>query len=176
MAMINVLLGAALLFFGRKMFWLFIAGAGFMAGMDFAVRTFNGPEWLSVAVGVAVGLIAALLAVFVQQFAIGLAGFLGGGYLAMQLLPFFNFEIAWVPWAVFLVGGILGAVLVNAFLDWTLIILSSVAGASLLTGILNLNEMGGALLLIVLAAIGISYQARVLRKEKKQYNSRDATS
>ena len=168
MTIINALLGAALLFFGRKVFWLFVAGAGFMVGMDFAARILNGPEWLSIAAGVAVGILAALLAVFVQRFAIGLAGFLGGGYLAMQVLPFLNLDYSWIPWAAFILGGIIGVILVSAFFDWALIILSSLAGALLLTGELNLNKMAGLTLMIVIAALGIFVQARELRREKKK--------
>ncbi len=168
MTTINALLGAALLFFGRKVYWLFVAGAGFMVGMDFAARALDGPEWLSVATGVAVGIVAALLAVFVQQFAIGLAGFLGGGFLALQILPFIDLDYSWIPWAVFILGGILGVVLVSFFFDWALIILSSLAGASLLTGVLDFNKMAGLTIMIVLAALGIFFQARELRKEKKK--------
>ncbi len=168
MTTINALLGAALLFFGRKVYWLFVAGAGFMVGMDFAARALDGPEWLSVATGIAVGIVAALLAVFVQQFAIGLVGFLGGGFLALQGLPFIDLDYSWIPWAVFILGGILGVVLVSFFFDWALIILSSLAGASLLTGVLDFNKMAGLTIMIVLAALGIFFQARELRKEKKK--------
>jgi len=168
MTMLNALLGAVLLFFGRKVFWLFVAVAGFMVGMDFATRTFNGPDWLSISIGVAVGVVAALLAVFVQRFAIGLAGFLGGGYLALQILPFLNLDYTWIPWAAFILGGILGVIFVNAFFDWALIILSSGAGASMLVGALHLNEVVGVLLFILLAVIGISFQARELHRERRR--------
>ena len=168
MTTINALLGAALLLFGRKVFWLFVAGAGFMVGMDFAARALNGPEWLSLATGIAVGIVAALLAVFVQQFAIGLAGFLGGGFLALQLLPFLNLDYTWASWAAFILGGVLGVILVSSFFDWALIILSSLVGASLLTGVLDFNKMAGLTIMIVLAALGIFFQARELRREKKK--------
>ena len=132
MAILNVLLGAALLFFGRKAFWLFVAGAGFVAGVSLANRILQGPEWISLLIGLGIGFLAALLAVLVQRFAIGLAGFLVGGYLSMQfLVPFFHLEHGWLPWLAFIVGGIVGVILVNAFLDWALIVLSSLAGASL---------------------------------------------
>lgn len=168
MTILNALLGAALLFFGRKVFWLFVAVAGFSVGMNFAARTFNGPDWLNISIGIAVGVVAALLAVFVQRFAIGLAGFLGGGLLALQILPFLNLDLNWIPWAAFILGGILGVILVNAFFDWALIILSSGAGASMLTGALDLNEVAGVLLFILLAIIGITFQARGLRKDRRK--------
>ena len=168
MAILNVLVGFALLFFGRKVFWLFVAGAGFVAGMSLAASTFNGPEWLSITIGLVIGLIAALLAVFVQHFAIGLAGFLAGGYIAIQTLPMLNLEGGWISWAAFIVGGIIGVILVGAFLDWALIILSSLAGSSLLTEAIGLRHWLDALVFIILIAIGISYQARELRKDRRK--------
>ena len=169
MAILNVLLGAALLFFGRKAFWLFVAGAGFVAGVSLANRILQGPEWISLLIGLGIGFLAALLAVLVQRFAIGLAGFLVGGYLSMQfLVPFFHLEHGWLPWLAFIVGGIVGVILVNAFLDWALIVLSSLAGASLVTEAINLRDALGFIGFIVLFAIGISYQARELRKDRRK--------
>jgi hypothetical protein len=165
MAILNALVGAALLFFGRKVFWLFVAGAGFVAGMSLTANTFKGSELASIAVGLIVGLIAALLAVFMQRFAIGLAGFLVGGYIALQLLPLTSLDGGWAPWLVFLLGGIIGVILVNAVLDWALIILSSLAGASLLIGALNPPQALGVVAFIILVVIGVSVQARELKHE-----------
>ena len=168
MAILNVLIGAALLFFGRKVFWLFVAGAGFLAGLSLANRVLRGPEWLGVIIGLGIGLLAALLAVFLQRFAIGLAGFLVGGYIAWQLLPLLNLESGWLPWLAFLVGGIIGVILVSAFLDWALIGLSSLAGASLVTEALNLGVGIGFVAFVVLTAFVISYQARELQRDRRK--------
>jgi len=168
MAILNIIVGAALLFFGRKVFWLFVAGAGFVAGLSLANRTLQAPEWVGVVIGLGIVLFAALLAVFVQRFAIGLAGFLVGGYIALQVLPILNSEGGWVPWMAFIAGGIIGVILVSAFLDWALIALSSLAGASLLTEALNLRDGIGLLVFVILIAIGVSYQARELRKDRRK--------
>ena len=167
MAILNIIFGAILLFAGRKIFWLFVAGVGFMVGMTLAANTFNGPEWLNVTVGLVVGLIAALLAVFVQHFAIGLAGFLAGGYIALQILPMLNLEGGWTTWLAFIIGGILGVILVSAVLDWALIILSSLAGSSLLIEAIELPQVVSVLVFIVLVAVGVSMQAKDLKREKR---------
>jgi hypothetical protein len=161
------LIGTALLFFGRKVFWLFVAGAGFVAGMSLTSRLFEGPEWLAILIGLGVGFLAALLAVILKGFAIGLAGFFVGGYLALQFLaPLFRPEGGWWPWLAFVLGGIIGIILVSIILDWALIILSSLAGASLWIEALNLHRTISLIVLVLLIAVGISFQARELRKEK----------
>jgi len=171
MAILYALVGLALLFFGRKAFWLFVAGAGFVAGIALANQILQGPEWVNLVIGLVIGFFAALLAVFVQRFAIGLAGFLVGGYLSMQfLVPFFHLEHGWLPWGAFILGGILGVILVGAFLDWALIILSSMAGASLVIDAFNLRDVLGALVFITLIVIGISFQVRELREDRRKSN------
>jgi len=166
MSILNTIIGAALLLAGRKVFWLFVAGAGFVAGLSLSSRLVRGPDWLTLLIGLGVGFLAALLAVFAQHFAIGLAGFLAGGYVAMQFLPLLNLDHGWLPWLAFLLGGVIGAWLVGAFLDWALVILSSLAGASLIVQAFDLGRGLGFLLFALLAAVGISIQARELRKEK----------
>jgi len=169
MAILNVLIGAGLLFFGRKVFWLFVAGAGFVAGLSLANRLLQGPEWVGVIIGLGIGLLAALLAIFLQRFAIGLAGFLAGGYLALQfLVPLFQLQHGWLPWLAFVIGGIVGVILVGIFLDWALIALSTLAGAALMTEALSLRDGIALLVFIILILVGVSYQARELRQDRRK--------
>src|SRR5574342_1319379 len=163
MAILNVLIGVGLLFFGRRAFWLFVAAAGFVAGLALTNSLFQGPEWVGLVVGLGVGLLAALLAVVVQRFAIGLAGFLVGGYIALQVLPLFNVEGGWATVLAFVVGGIIGLILVGIFLDWALISLSSLAGAALVVDALNLAAGLGTVVFIILVAVGVVFQARELQ-------------
>ena len=167
MAILNIIVGAALLFFGRKVFWLFVAGMGFVAGMSLAASTFNGPEWLNITIGLVVGFVAALLAVFVQRFAIGLVGFLAGGYIALQISPLLNLEGGWIPWLAFIIGGIIGVILVGAVLDWALIILSSLAGSALIIDAIDLPQALSVIAFIALVVVGFSVQARELKREKR---------
>ena len=65
-----------LLFLGRKLFWLFVAAVGFVVGMEAATTLYpHQPDW-SLIVGLILGLIGAVAAIFVQKAAIGIAGFL----------------------------------------------------------------------------------------------------
>ncbi len=61
----NLLLGGSLLIAGRKLFWLFVGVLGFIVGMQFVQRFWTGgPQIVAVIVGVVVGIIFALLAIF----------------------------------------------------------------------------------------------------------------
>ena len=169
MAILNILVGAGLLFFGRKVFWLFVAGAGFVAGLSLANRLIKGPESVSLVIGIVIGILAALLAVFVERLAIGLAGFLVGGYIALQILPMLNLESGWSTTVVaFIIGGVIGLILVGMFLDWALISLSSLAGAALVTEALNLSSGLGLVVFVVLVVIGVVFQARELRGDRRR--------
>jgi hypothetical protein len=124
MNLIYALGGLVLLLFGRRLFWFFVASAGFAAGMFWARDQLHlDSEILVFAIAIFAGVIGALLSVFLQKLAIALAGFASGGYLAAMLLTkVLNSQpFAWIG---FIVGGILGAVLLLTIFDWALIILS----------------------------------------------------
>ena len=169
MPIVIILVGVALLFFGRRAFWLFVAGAGFVAGLSLAHNILEVPESVGLIIGIGIGLLAALLAVFLQRFAISLAGFLVGGYIALQVLPMLNIEVGW--WATvltFIIGGMIGVILVGMFLDWALISLSSLAGASLVTEALNLSGGLGMAVFVILIVIGVVFQARELQQGRRK--------
>jgi len=105
----------------------------------------------------------------VQRFAIGLAGFLVGGYIALQILPMLNLESGW--WATtlaFIIGGVIGLILVGMFLDWALISLSSLAGAALILEALNLSNEIALVVFIILVVLGVVVQARELQPVRRK--------
>jgi hypothetical protein len=165
---IRILVGIALLILGRKLFWLFVAAAGFIAGFNIATRFFSGlNEWTALAIAVVAALIGAVLAIFVQKIAIAIAGFLMGGFFTFELLR----GLAAVPepwsWVAYLVGGVIAAILVVALFDWALIILSSVAGALLITQGLTISPSMSPLLTLGLVIVGIIIQAALMRGSRQ---------
>ena len=77
---LSVVIGAVVLLFGRKLFWLCVAAIGFAAGVTLASHLVNEPTaLLQLSFAILLGFIGALLALFLQKLAIGLAGFLAGG-------------------------------------------------------------------------------------------------
>jgi len=169
MNVIRLLLGGFLLILGRKLFWLFVAAVGFAAGWAVATNLLEiQPDWLALVLAILVGVAGALLAHFVSRVAIGLAGFLAGGFLALSLVGLLDLQANWLGWVAFVVGGILGALLLGAAFDWALIGLSSLAGAVLVAGALDLSSTAHLLVLIGLFVVGVIIQAAMRGKEYKK--------
>ncbi len=168
--LIDILLGVGLLTAGRKLFWLFVAATGFVLGAQIVIRSFHGPEWLGLGVGILAGLVFAALAVFVRGAAIGIAGFIAGAFIFVVLAGLFTPDTGRFIWLLYIVGGILGIVLLLMLFNWALITLSSVGGAALLarelvsTGLLPGRFAG--VLFVILAILGILIQAETMRREK----------
>ena len=119
---------------------------------------------LQLSVAVVFGFIGALLAMFLQKIAIAIAGFLAGGKLAMALAAAFFAEGARYPGIVFVVGGIIGMILLLSLFDWALIVMSSVVGAYLIGHTIVLPATGATLLFVGLAVVGIIVQASAFRR------------
>jgi ammonia channel protein AmtB len=167
MFIVNVLLGAALLLWGRKLFWLFVGAAGFFTGLQIASQLIQGPEWIGIAVGLLFGIIAALLAIFLKSIAIGVAGFLMGGSILLSLAGWFGLDHGAVAWISYIVGGIGGAILIGMFFDWVVILLSSLGGAALIVQSFDMAFLIRAAIFVTLLVVGVVIQSRELRKEKK---------
>ncbi len=164
---ISVIVGAAILLFGRKLFWLFVAALGFAVGLEIAAYFMKEPpQWLTLVVALGCGLIGALLAILLQKIAIAIAGFIAGGRIAWALAAAFFVDHAHYRGITFLVGGILGAFLLLALFDWVLILLSSIEGAHLISSGITLPEKGMMILFIALAVIGVIVQGSMLRRSR----------
>jgi hypothetical protein len=161
---INAILGAALLVAGRKLFWLFVGAAGFVTGFQLTTRFFQGPEGIAITVGLVAGLLFAAVAIFLQTIAIGIAGFLAGGYVLLALTASLGLEIP--TWIIYIVGGIIGVILVTFLFDWAIITLSTLAGASLVVEAFQLQHAGLIFMILVLA--GVIIQGTALRYEERR--------
>ena len=164
---LSVLIGAVILFFGRKLFWLCVAAIGFAAGVELAPHLVQDPSaLLSLTIALLLGIIGALLALFLQKIAIAVLGFLAGGKLAGAIAAAFFVHYAQHSTIVFVVGGVIGAILLLVLFDWALIVVSSLIGAHLIVyqSTIALPQSGSIILFIGLAVVGILVQAASLRR------------
>src|ERR1700716_673281 len=101
---IQIAIGAALLLFGRRLFWLFVAGIGFTAGIYLKPLVVHDPPlWLALGEALFLGILGALLALLLQRLAIAIAGFLAGGRVSIALTSAFMVDYAQHSWLIFLI-------------------------------------------------------------------------
>ncbi len=167
LSFINAIFGTILLIAGRKIFWLMVGVIGFIIGVQIATRFFHGSELTMLIAGLVLGILFAGLAFFVESLAIGLAGFLGGGYILLSLAGLFGLDKGLLAWVIFIVGGIIGAALIAVLLDWALISISSLAGASLVVDAFHFRSATAALIFFILVIIGVAIQGSALRQEQR---------
>src|SRR5438477_8930772 len=161
---ISAVVGVIVLLFGRRLFWLCVAAIGFAAGVELAPQFVHEPSpLLALTFAVVLGFVGALLAIFLQKIAIAVAGFLAGGKLAVAIAASFFVQYAHYVGITFVIGGIIGALLLLVLFDWALIILSSVVGAHLIQSAMVLPQSGSTILFVGLAAIGVIVQAASMR-------------
>jgi len=164
---ISVIVGVAILLFGRKLFWLFVAALGFAVGLEIAAYFMKEPpQWMTLLVALGCGVIGALLAILLQKIAIAIAGFIAGGRIAWALAAAFFVDHMHYRGITFVIGGIIGALLLLALFDWVLILLSSIEGAHLIGNGITLPEKGAMILFIALAVIGVVVQGSMLRRSR----------
>ena len=154
--------GVALLILGRKLFWLFAAVIGFLFGMSIAQQLLPGQsQTVMLLVALIIGVLGAVLAITVQKIAIGLMGFIAGGYLVYLIIPALSINLGTFLWLAVIIGGIIGAVLASTMFDWALILLSSGVGASVITNHLTLPQPFPLVLLGALFIIGVVIQGNI---------------
>jgi hypothetical protein len=155
-----LLAGVALLLAGRRLFWLFVGVVGFLVGYRVSLQILGadarGMHWL---IAVAAGLLGIVLALALQRMAVALAGFFVGGYAATVLFGLDLAKADLTSLLLFVLAGVIAAVLALRLFEGALIVLSALAGASLITEGLHLRHGTGTLLLAVLALLGVAVQA-----------------
>ncbi len=159
-----VIAGALLLAFGRRLFWLTVGLAAFLAAFGWAGEIGGWGPWISLGVGIAAGLAAALLAVLLVKVAVGLAGFVVGGWAAAQAAVAAGVVTPGHAWVAFLLGGLLAGLLAGLLFQAALIAISSLVGAGLIVDALHLEP--AAVFLLALTAVGIALQV-VLPKGRR---------
>lgn len=157
---LHLLAGATILLMGRRLFWLFVAIVGFIATFEFVPLLLPGsPEWLVLLVALVAGVGGALLAIGLQYAAAAVVGFIAGVYGSVPVVVLLCGHAAgWIPF----VGGMVGAVLMLMLFDWTLIVLSALAGARAVLLPFALSGGVGVLVWLGVAAVGVAVQASML--------------
>src|SRR2546430_10075625 len=162
---VGALIGIVVLFFGRKLFWLCVAAVGFLAGIELAPHLVTEPSpLLQLGVALVLGLLGTLLALLLQKIAIAVVGFLAGGKLASAIAAAFFVHYSQYSTIIFVIGGLIGAMLLLFLFDWALIVVSSFIGAHMIQNAIVLPPSGSTIVFLGLAIVGMVVQAASLRR------------
>ena len=166
--------GGLMLFTGRDQEWLFSLGLGLLTGYKFAfLLSDDSPLWVFLVVIAAGGAIGILPFLMSQESSFIVTGFLFGGFALSEFgnvvsLAIFKNELGGSTWTIFLVGAVLGAVILGLTKTWGLIFATSLVGAFLVTSLFsNLTPMVESLIAAGLLIVGCLTQAIIMRMEKQ---------
>ena len=165
---LNIIIGLLLIFVGRGLFWLFVACIGFASGYHYAQQILAIHSPLTVLIiSLAAGGLGAIIAIFFQKAAILMAGFAAGGYVVLSLidqLVGMSTQMSWLP---YIIGGIIGAVILYFVFDWALIILSTLTGATLIVQMVAFNPLVEFAIFLALVIVGMGFQAKIMAGERR---------
>ncbi len=163
MIWIHILIGLVLLFAGRGLFWLFVACVGFATGYHYAqqIWAIHSPV-LVLLLSIAGGALGAIIAIFFQKVAVVVAGFAAGGYIGLNLFEQFAGLPAQMIWLPYIIGGIVGAIILYFVFDWALIFLSTLTGATIIVQMLTFNLRVEITIFIALVIAGIAFQVKTM--------------
>ena len=164
---LSIIVGIAVLVMGRQMFWIFIAGLGFVLGLLFSSQFFNTQfGWQTFLISAGIAILGALLAFTVQRLAAGIAGLATGWYLSLVVLSYINLDLGQIESVIPYIIGIISGILLFRYFDWGVIIASSLAGAAIIISATSLSRNIEIALLVMLGLIGIAIQSIWFMQEK----------
>ncbi|HVS13179.1 MAG TPA: hypothetical protein VMV46_04600 [Thermoanaerobaculia bacterium] len=171
---VPIAVGAILLLFGRRLFFLLLGAAGFLLG--FGLVSSGAPEALGLelspgvrlAVAVVVGLLCVGLAFLVQRLALTVAGAVLGGVAGWQAIQLGGLQWNGLELALVLLGAIGGALLIHAVFAVVLIGVSAWLGTSLILPATGLAGTPAVLAGLFLLLIGVAVQAGEGRSKRER--------
>jgi hypothetical protein len=158
---IEILVGLALLAFGRKGLGLLLGAVGFFAGLTIATHLFSdAPSTMLFIAALIGGGIGIFIAFFVQKVAVVVAGVLGGAYTGYVIAMQAGWGAETFPWIPMAAGAVIGVILAYFIVKWALILLSSLFGAYLVVHAIHVGGFLETIIFIALVVGGILFQAR----------------
>lgn len=159
-SLLQFVAGGLLLGAGKKLYWFFVGICGAVSGLLVSELFFHPAGWWErVLVAIGFGAAFAILALVLQRIMVSVAGFIAGGFVLVSLTETLQLSLINWNWIVFLIGGIIGILLVQVLFDLALVLITSFAGASLIIHAAALEGVKATILLLALVLIGIIIQS-----------------
>lgn len=164
MLVVRGIIGAILLFLGRELNFLFAgAMAGLIAFRLTPLLPSNLPSWSDAAFMITIGLIAAIVVLINERLGYFVSGFLAGGFM---LIEYFTPGQMSIPWMIFVIGGVMGALILGLLTEWALILVSSAIGAAYVLNLFRLDPTAEILVGAGLFIVGALTQVIIMQAQK----------
>jgi hypothetical protein len=164
MPVIRAVVGGILLFLGRELNFLFAAAMAALISFRLSpLLPAQWPDWSDYAVILGLALIAAAIAIIYERVGYFLSGFLAGGF---YLIEYYAPGTASLPVIPFIVGGMIGTLIMGIFTEWALMIVSALIGAYYITDLFRLSYTAEILIGAGLFIIGALTQVLLMRMQK----------
>ena len=138
MEVIRAVMGGVFLFLGRELNFFFAAAMAALIGLRLTpLLPPQRPAWSDYAFMLGLAVIAALITIRSERFGYFLSGFLVGSYF---LVEYYEPGVLTLPLLPFLVGGVIGSIIIGIFTEWALMVVSCLVGAYFVTSVFNLSS------------------------------------
>jgi len=157
-------LGGILLFLGRELNFLLSGGMAALIGFRLLpILPSQWPGWSTYAFIGGLALLAAALTIIKERAGYFLSGFLAGGYF---LVEYYAPGVLTLPLLPFIIGGVIGSLIMGMFTEWALMIVSCLIGVYYVTDLFTLSPTAETLVGAGLFIVGAVTQALIMRMQK----------
>jgi len=165
MLIVRGIIGGIILFMGRELNFLFAGGMAALIGFRLTPKLPPAwPEWSDYAFIVGLAVVAAAAVIANERAGYFISGFLAGGFV---LVEYFEPGVLTLPLVPFIVGGVIGALIIGVFTEWALIVVTSLIGAIYATTLFRLTPTAEILVAGGLFVIGALAQVLIMRSQKQ---------
>jgi len=164
MLVIRGVIGGILLFLGRELNFLFAGAMAALIGFRLTpLLPPQWPAWSDAAFMITLGVIAAIIVLINERLGYFLSGFLAGGFFMAEYYAPGVFGIPWLP---FVIGGVIGALVIGLLTEWALILVSSAIGAAYVLNLFRLDPTAEILIGSGLFIVGALTQVIIMQAQK----------
>lgn len=157
--MLKLSLGFITLITGRQLYGLFAGGIAFIGAFFLAPIYFNiTPDNNLLMTSLGIGVVTGLLATLLGRIMTAIVLFLAGGYLVATIPGILGLGTDWVSWPLMVIAGLVVILLALVWFDFSLILLSTLTGASLIVQTIQLNVFNAIIAYFALVIFGIVTQ------------------